>query len=134
MERERSQELQQNLAGEALALLALGSSKDGVAKYEQAIQLIGTACGIPEGTTGKLLDIIQQGTEAPEKIQTGEIALGGKKDVMANWSAQDTFWVMMELFQVSLGMDIREEREAMYHMAEELIATQNFEEWLNGSE
>lgn len=127
MEKERSQELQQNLTSEALAMLAMGS-KD-VAKYELAIQLIGTACGIPKADTDNLLGIIQQGKEAPEKI--GEITLGDRKDVMANWTAQDTFWVLMSLFQVSLGMGTQEERKAMYHMAEELISTQNFEEWLN---
>lgn len=130
MDQERSQELQQNLAGEALALLAHGCGEEGVTKYEQAIQLIGTACGIPEETTGELLDVIQQGKEAPEKIDSGEITLGNKKDVMANWSAQDTFWVLMDLFQVSLGMDAPEERKAMYHVAEELIAMQSFDEWL----
>lgn len=130
MEQERSQELQQNLASEALAMLAMGS--DNVVNYEQAIRIIGAACSIPEETTGNLLDIIHQGKDAPKKIDSGEITLENKRDVMANWTIQDTFWVLMGLFQVSLGMKTQEEREAMYHMAEELIATQNFDEWLNG--
>lgn len=130
MEQERSQELQQNLTGEALAMLAMGAND--VDNYEQAIRIIGAACGIPEETTGNLLGIIRQGKEAPKKIDSGEITLENKKDVMANWKVQDTFWVLMDLFLVSLGMKTQEEREAMYHMAEELIATQNFDEWLNG--
>lgn len=130
MDKESSQELQQNLASEALAMLALGCND--VAKYKQAVRIIGAACGIPEETTGNLLGIIQQGKEAPEKIGSGEITSGSKKDIMANWTVQDTFWVLMDLFRVSLGMDNQEEREVMYHMAEELIATQNFEDWLNG--
>lgn len=130
MDQERCQELQQNLASEALALLALGCGEERVTKYEQAIQLIGTSCDIPEEATGKLLDVIQQGKENPEKIGSEEITLENKMDVMANWSAQDTFWVVMDLFQVSLGMDSAGERKAMYHMAEELIAIQCLDEWL----
>lgn len=130
MDKESSQELQQNLTGEALAMLAMASND--VTNYEQAIRIIGAACGIPEETTVNLLGIIQQGKEAPEKIGSGEIISGSKKDAMAHWTAQDTFWVLMDLFRVSLGMDNQEEREVMYHMAEELIATQNFEDWLNG--
>lgn len=131
MEQERSQELQQNLAGEALALLAHGCGENGVAKYEQAIQLIGAACGIPEEVTGKLLDLITQAKATPEKLQSGEITLEDKKDFMANWSAQDTFWVLMDLFLVSVSMNTQEERAAMYRVAEELIATQNVGEWLS---
>lgn len=133
MEQEKSQELQQNIAMEALGLLALGCGEKGVDKHEQAIRIIGTGCGIPEEDTGKLLGIIQQGKEAPEKIKTGEITLGDKKDVMANWSAQDTFWVLMDLFQVAIILNTQEERAAMYSMAEELTATQNLEDWLNGN-
>lgn len=129
MEQERSQELQQNLTGEALAMLAMGSND--VANYEKAIRGIGAACGIPEETTGHFLGIIQQGKEAPEKINSGEITLETKNDVMANWKVHDTFWVLMDLFLVSLGMKTQEERETMYRMAEELITTQNFDEWLN---
>ena len=50
---------------------------------------------------------------------------------MANWTAQDTFWVMMDLFQVAIVTPTQEDREILYGMVEELIATQNFEDWLN---
>lgn len=133
MEQERSQELQQNIAREALGLLALGCGEKGVDKHEQAIRIIGTGCGIPEEETGKLLDLITQAKAAPEKVSTGEITLGDKKDTMANWSAQDTFWVLMDLFQVAIILNTQEERAAMYSMAEELTATQNLEDWLNGN-
>lgn len=129
MDKESSQELQQNLASKALSMLATGSND--VTKYKQAIRIIGAACGIPEETTSNLLGIIQQGKKAPEKIRSGEIALEARKNSTANWTVQDNFWVLMDLFQVSISMDTQEKREAMYHTAEELIATQNFGKWLN---
>lgn len=131
MEKEKGMDLQQSIAKEALAMLVLGCGKDGVAKHEQAIQLIGAACNAPEEATSKLLGIIQQGKETPEKIKTEEIALEDNKDVMANWTAYDTFWVLMDLFQASTGMASQEERTTLYSLAEEIIGTQNFEEWLN---
>ena len=133
MELERAQELQQNIAGEALAMLSLGS--DNVVKYEQTIQLIGSTCGIPTEDTNTLLALIGRGKASPEKIDSGEITLpradGKPKDVMANWTAQDTFWVMMDLFQVAIVTPTQEDRDILYGMVEELIATQNFEDWLN---
>jgi hypothetical protein len=133
MELERAKELQKNIAGEALAMLVVGSGK--MTKYEQTIQLIGNACGIPVEDTDALLALIGQGKTSPEKIDSGEITLPGtdgkSKDVMANWTAQDTFWVMMDLFQVAIVTDSRKDRETLYGMVEELIATQNFEDWLN---
>lgn len=131
MELERGIDLQRSIAREGLAMLALGCGKDGVAKHQQAIQLIGAACNAPEKTTSKLLGIIQQGKEAPEKIKAGEITLGDKKGVMANWTAYDTFWVLMDLFQASTSMATQENRTILYSLADEIIDTQNFEEWLS---
>lgn len=133
MELERAQELQQNIAGEALALLCLGV--DNVGKYEQTIQLIGDTCGIPAEDTSTLLNRIKQGQASPEKIDSGEITLPGAetkaKDVLANWSPQDTFWVMMDLFQVAIVTERQEDRATLCSLVDELIATQNFKDWLN---
>lgn len=131
MERERGMDLQQSIAREVLALLARGCGESRVDKHEQAIQLIGVACNAPEEATSKLLGIIQQGKEAPEKIKTGEVTLGDNKDITANWTAYDTFWVLMDLFQASTSMASQEERTTLYSLADEIIGTQNFEEWLN---
>lgn len=128
MDQER---LQENLAGEALALLAHGCGDAGVAKYEQAIRFIGSAWDIPEDTTSKVLNIIEQGKETPEKLQSGEITLGNQKDFMANWTAYDTFWVLMDLFLASTRMATEEDRTTLYSLADEIIGTQNFEEWLS---
>lgn len=138
MEQERAQELQRNITGEALALLTLGCGEDGVAKYEQAVQLIGAACNIPKNATNRLLSLIAQGKTDPANIQFKEIAPDGvaksQENPMINWSASDTFWVMMDLFEVSTCMATFEERIAMYSLAQELIQTQNFTNWLDQAE
>ncbi len=138
MEQERAQELQRNIAGEALALLTLGGSENGVSKYEQAIQLIGTACNIPADATNKFLSLIAQGKKDPADIRFDEVAPEGaikaQENPMINWSASDTFWVIMDLFQVSTCITTCEERVAMFSLAQELIQTQDLTEWLEQAE
>ena len=53
---------------------------------------------------------------------------------MGNWSAQDMFWMVMDLFQAAIIMTAEEGRTTMYHMAEELADTPNFDKWLNGNQ
>jgi len=134
MEKERSQELQQNLAGEALAKIARKGGEANVVKHEQAIKFIGAACGIPEESTSKLLDTIRQGKETPDKARTSDALPETIRANMGNWSAQDMFWMVMDLFQAAIIMTAEEGRTTMYHMAEELADTPNFDKWLNGNQ
>ncbi len=137
MEQERANELQRNIAGEALALLKQGCGEDRMVKFEQAIQLIGTAYSIPEDATNRLLGLIAQGKQNPMSIRSMEAApdevAKTQEYVMVNWSASDTFWVVMDLFQASTCMTTYEERVAMCGLAQELIQTQDFNIWLNRS-
>ncbi len=57
-----------------------------------------------------------------------------QENPMVNWSASDTFWVIMDLVQVSTCITTCEERVAMFSLAQELIQTQDLTEWLEQAE
>lgn len=58
MEQAKGIALQERLRNEALAMLALIECESCAAEYQQAIQLVGKACGIPHATTEEHLRMI----------------------------------------------------------------------------
>lgn len=134
MVQERSRELQQKLTNEALAYQELFGSTYNVANYEQAIRLIGKACGIPRSDTETQLALIQQNREDLRRIEAGGVVpkrvLEDSAKVVSNWSGLETLDVITDLFEVSLNLEHRGQRQAVYNMAMELMETQCLLDWV----
>lgn len=130
----RSKDLQKKLVMEALSLMELGDHSCNVANYEQAVRLIGKACGIPRSETEAQLGIIRQNRDDLRRIQNGETVakrvFTDEDSIMSSWSGLETFDTLMDLFEVSLLLERHGERRALFDLAQELVETQVFLDWI----
>lgn len=131
MKLEQAQELQQNLAENALAALNRGESRETISKYEKAIQIIGSAYHIPKDTSDQWLGLIPQRRYELEEIQAGRpLPEYEPIDPTARWTGYDIFCVMMDLFVASIRVETADDREALLGLAQELMSGQNFQNWV----
>lgn len=133
----RSKDLQEKLAKEALVVQQLGGSEAKTANYEQAIRLIGKACGIPRSDTEAQLAKIRQNRDDLKKLEAGETVakrvFSDEDKLMANWTGLETLDTITDLFEVSLGLERHGERQALFNMAMELMETQCLLDWIEKS-
>ena len=73
MDKARCSNLQTKLKNEALAMLALTGHEKSVTEYQQAIRLVGKACGIPLSDTEEHLKLIDAAKDEVRRKNAGEI-------------------------------------------------------------
>lgn len=137
MNQARSKDVQQTLTKEALSLQELGGSKTNVANYEQVIRLVGKASGIPRSETEDRLALIRQNRDDLRRIEAGESVQARvfkEEHFCANWSGLETLDMITDLFEISLNLERRGERQALYNMAMELMETQCLLDWIEKTE
>ena len=132
MDKVRCSNLQKKLENEALAMLSLTGHDEWVTEYQQAIRLVGNACGIPPSDTGEHLKLIDAAKDEVRRKNAGEIISESviPENLIPNWMPVDVHEAVMALFEASLHLEQYEERCAMYCMANTLLETQSFEDWL----
>ena len=132
MDKARSSTLQKRLRNEAMAMLGLAGCEASVTEYQQAIRLVGKACGIPHTDTEEHLKLIDAAKDEMQRKTAGEVISGTviPDDIIPNWMPVDVHETVMALFEVSVQLEQHEERCALYSMANVLLETQSFEDWL----
>lgn len=132
MDKVRCSNLQKKLRNEALAMLSLTGHGEWVTEYQQAIRLVGNACGIPPSDTEKHLKLIDAAKDEVRRKNAGEIISESviPENLIPNWMPVDVHEAVMALFEASLHLEQYEERCALYCMANTLLETQSFEDWL----
>ena len=132
MDKARCSNLQTKLKNEALAMLALTGHEESDTEYQQAIRLVGKACGIPISDTEEHLKLIDAAKDEVRRKNAGEIISESviPENLIPNWMPVDVHETVMALFEASLHLELYEERCALYSMANALLETQSFEDWL----
>lgn len=132
MDKVRCSNLQKKLRNEALAMLSLTGHDEWVTEYQQAIRLVGNACSIPPSDTEEHLKLIDAAKDEVRRKNAGEIISESviPENLIPNWMPVDVHEAVMALFEASLHLEQYEERCALYCMANTLLETQSFEDWL----
>lgn len=134
MEQERSRQLQKKLANEAMAILELGGYEENVSQFEQAIWLVGKACGASRVQAEEQISLISKQRGDLQRIKNGETVtervFGNEDYNLANWSGTETFDVLMALFEASLSLDQCEDRRTLFDLSQKLIEMQSFTSWI----
>ena len=132
MDRARSSNLQMRLQNEAMAVLSLAGHEEWGTEYEQAIRLVGKACGIPLSDTEEHLQLVDAARDEVRRKNAGETISESviPENLISNWMPVDVHEAVMALFEASLHLEQHEERCALYSMANTLLETQSFEDWL----
>ena len=141
MTTERAKEFQGRITRETLALMvihgesvsAAASEEDvSLAHYEEAVTLIGKAWGLPAEATAENLDLIQREKDVLRRIAAGEDAshVLPEEELTMNASGMETLDNVWDLFETAVQMDRREQRTAMFKLANELSECQNLLDWI----
>ena len=132
MDKARCNNLQTKLKNEALAMLALTGHEESVTEYQQAIRLVGKACGIPLSDTEEHLKLIDAAKDEVRRKEAGEVISESiiPEEIIPNWMPVDVHEAVMALFEASLHLEQPEERRVLYSMANTILETQCFEDWL----
>ena len=132
MDKARCSNLQKKLRNEALAMLSLTGHGEWVSEYQQAIQLVGKSCDNPLSDTEEHLKLIDVAKDEVRRKNAGEIISESviPENLIPNWMPVDVHETVMALFEASLHLELHEERCALYSMANALLETQSFEDWL----
>lgn len=141
MTTERAKEFQVRITKEALALMvihgesvsAAASEEDiSVAHFEEAITLIGKTWGLPAEATVENLGLIQREKDILHRLVAGEDAshVLPEEALPMNASGMETLDNVWDLFETAVRMDSREQRAAMFRLANELAECQNLLDWI----
>lgn len=132
MEQAKGITLQERLRNEALAMLALMECEKCAEEYQQAILLVGKACGIPCATTDEYLITIDTAKDEVRRKNAGEEIEQSviPEEIVPNWMPMDIHETVMAIFEASLYLEQEEERCALYATANFLLEAQNYEDWL----
>lgn len=132
MKQTRSNILQKRLRDEAMVMLSLGGCETNVSDYRQAIRLVGKAYDIPLSTTEDHFKLINAAKEEMQRKCVGEDISESviPDEIIANWKPIDIHETVMGLFEASLQLERCEERQALFNMANVLLETQSFEDWI----
>ena len=132
MDKARCSNLQTKLKNEALAMLALTGHEKSVTEYQQAIRLVGKASGIPLSDTEEHLKLIDAAKDEVRRKEAGEVISESiiPEEIIPNWMPVDVHEAVMALFEASLHLEQPEERRVLYSMANTILETQCFEDWL----
>lgn len=138
---ERAMELQRSITKEALALMVIhGESVSAaprdetvsVSHFEEAIKLIGAAWDLPTETTAANLTMLEQEREILRKLDAGEEAahILPEQELPMNATGMETLDNMWGLFETATCLDSREQRAALFALANELAECQNLLDWI----
>ena len=132
MDKARSSNLQLRFQNEAMAVLSLAGHEGWGTEYQQAIRLVGKACGIPLNDTEEHLKLVDAARDEVRRKNDGEVISKSvfPENLAPNWMPMDVHEAVMALFEASLHLEQYEERSALYCMANTLLETQCFEDWL----
>lgn len=132
MEQAKGITLQERLRNEALAMLDLMECEKCAEEYQQAIRLVGKACGIPRATTDEYLRTIDTAKDEVRRKNAGEEIEQSviPEEIIPNWMPMDIHETVMAIFEASLYLEQEEERCALYATANFLLEAQNYEDWL----
>jgi len=132
MDKARSSNLQKRLRNEAMAILSLTGHEEWGTEYQQAIRLVGKACGIPLSDTEAHLKSVDAARDEMRRKNAGEVISESviPENLIPNWMPVDVHEAVMALFEASLHLELHEERCALYSMANTILETQCFEDWL----
>ena len=141
MTTERAKEFQERITKEALALMvihgesvsAAASEEDvSVALFQEAINLIGKTWGLPAEATGENLGLIQREKDILHRLAAGEDAshVLPEDALPMNASGMETLDNIWDLFETAVPMDSREQRTAMFRLANALAECQNLLDWI----
>ena len=132
MEQAKGITLQERLRNEALAMLDLMECEKCAEEYQQAIRLVGKACGIPRATTDEYLRTIDTAKDEVRRKNAGEEIEQSviPEEIIPNWMPMDINEPVMAIFEASLYLEQEEERCALYATANFLLEAQNYEDWL----
>ena len=112
---------------------AVASEEDvSLAHYEEAVTLIGKAWGLPTEATAENLGLIQREKDVLRRIAAGEDAshVLPEEELPMNASGMETLDNVWDLFETAVQMDSREQRTAMFKLANELAECQNLLDWI----
>ena len=132
MNQTRSSNLQRRLKDEAMAMLGLAGHEAWLTEYQQAIRLVGKASGIPLSDTEEHLKLIDAAKDEVRRKEAGEVISESliPEEIIPNWMPVDVHEAVMALFEASLHLEQPEERRVLYSMANTILETQCFEDWL----
>lgn len=132
MDKARSRNLQLRLRNEAIAVLTLAGHEGWGTEYQQAIRLVGKACGIPLSDTEAHLKLVDAARDEVRRKNAGEVISESviPDNIIPNWMPVDVHEAVMALYEASLHLEQYEECRALYCMANTLLETQCFEDWL----
>lgn len=141
MTTERAQEFQMKITREALALMVIhGESVSAapneadvsVVHYEKAVTLIGKAWGLPAEATMENLGLIQREKDILRRIAAGENVshVLPEEELPINASGMQTLDNVWDLFETAVRLDSREQRAAIFKLANELAECQNLLDWI----
>lgn len=132
MDKARSSNLQKRLRNEALAILSLTGHEEWGTEYQQAIRLVGKASGIPLSDTEAHLKSVDAARDEVRRKNAGEVISESviPENLIPNWMPVDVHEAVMALFEASLHLELHEECCALYSMANTLLETHCFEDWL----
>ena len=138
---ERAKGFQRQITKEALALMVLhgesagistGVDGDGAARYEEAVALIGKAWELPTEATAENLSLIQREKDILRRIASGESAshVLPEQELPMNATGMETLDNVWDLFETAVQLDSREQRAALFGLANELMESQNLLDWI----
>ncbi len=136
MTTEKAKEFQTRIAREALALMAACGGHTGasasVARYEEAVTLIGKAWNLPAEVTAESLALIQGEKDALHRIAAGRSAshVLPERELPMNATGLETLDNVWDLFETAVQLDSREQRASMLSLANELAECQNLTDWI----
>lgn len=132
MDKARSKILQEKVTEEAMAIIGLVGHKAEVAEYQQAVRLVGKACGIPRSTTEEQLRRIDLAREEMRQYENGEPVKNRiiTNEIGANWSGMEIHETVMGLFEASLQLERCGDRWALFNLAQQIQEMQNFTDWI----
>ena len=132
MDKAKISNLQRKLRNEAMAMLGLAGHEAWLTEYQQAIRLVGKASGIPLSDTEEHLKLVDAARDEVRRKNAGEVISESviPENLIPNWMPVDVHEAVIALFEASLHLEQYEERHALYCMANTLLETQCFEDWL----
>ena len=125
---QNAQELQDVLALEALGLLARFGSEIDVSLYEKVISLVGEVWQIPEDVTKSWLDMIVKEQDLPEVGSTNHDCPHTKQP--SNKTGAATLDKIWWLFETTVRLKQRNDREDVFRLAVELPKLQGLAAWV----
>ena len=125
---QNAQELQDVLALAALGLLARFGSEIDVSLYEKVISLVGEVWQIPEDVTKSWLDMIAKEQDLPEVGSTNHDCPHTKQP--SNKTGAATLDKIWWLFETTVRLKQRNDREDVFRLAVELPKLQGLAAWV----